>query len=258
MICKTFCNRVRSPFLPHLVGAGLLLIAGLSIPEFGFASEVHHPSVEGAAFPYNPPNRGAPGETRDAGSRPLCPEPEKPFTAIAPFTNWGETTQSHPTFWLYIPYAAGNVEFFLRDEQTQTEVYRTVFTLEEGEIPEGGGIRGFEMPVDAPPLAVDTVYNWQFDFICNPESRSKFRTSGMVIRRSPSAQLQEQLASSSSLETVFVYAEAGFWYDALASLAQLQQRPIVDVEVSQTWIDLLEHPVVDLTDLSTTPILSKD
>jgi len=217
------------------------------------ADPVHHipPSELSASIPFNPPNRGAPGQTRDAGTRPLCQTPDLPFTAIAPYVNWGETTSQRPTFWLYIPYAAGDVEFFLRNEQTQEELFRYTFRVQEA-----AGIHPFTLPPEMPELEPDKVYGWQLDFVCNPESRIKFRTTGVIVRRLPSEELAAAIASASPREQAILYAEAGLWYDALATIATLRHQFPENSQYAEDWASLLTHPIVELDDLLDVPILA--
>jgi hypothetical protein len=217
------------------------------------ADPVHHlpPSDFSASIPFNPPNRGAPGQTRDAGSRPLCATPELPFTAIAPLVNWGETIAQRPTFWLYLPYAAGDVEFFLRDEQTQEEVFRHTFAVRDA-----GGIHPFTLPPSTPHLEPDKLYNWQMDFVCNPETGTKFRATGMIVRREPSDELVAAIATATPREQAILYAEAGLWYDALAKVAALHHQFPDDSQFAADWASLLTHPIVELGDLVDAPILA--
>ncbi|NJN56007.1 MAG: hypothetical protein HC879_00155 [Leptolyngbyaceae cyanobacterium SL_5_9] len=56
----------------QLITAGLLV--GLIAPSSAATHFAQPKSVT-----YNPPNRGAPGETQDAGSRPACPTSEIPL-----------------------------------------------------------------------------------------------------------------------------------------------------------------------------------
>ncbi|MBD2069459.1 DUF928 domain-containing protein [Leptolyngbya sp. FACHB-671] len=197
---------------------------------------------------YNPPNRGAPGETQDAGSRPACPTSEIPFTAIAPSTNWGETLASHPTFWLYLPYAASAVELTLSDEGHQEAVYRTTFQTA------AAGIGQFSLPEDAPALEPDRLYRWQFTFVCDAETQSHFQVTGVIVRRSPTVQLTQQLQTASPKEQVALLAAHGFWYDALDQLNQLRRLNPTDETLESDWESLLQHPVVGLEDLLPVPL----
>jgi len=242
----------RWPSLLSLVLLTTSLSFAVGTLQAVMADPVHHlpPTDLSASIPFNPPNRGAPGRTRDAGSRPLCETPERPFTAISPHVNWGETTAQRPTFWLYLPYEAGHVELFLRDEQTQEEVFRHTFEVRAAE-----GIHPFTLPPGTPPLEPDQLYNWQLDFVCNPETGTKFRATGMIVRRRPSEELVAAIAAAPPRERAILYAEAGLWYDALKVVATLHREFPDDPQFAADWASLLQHPIVDLLDLVDVPIL---
>lgn len=243
----------RLPSLPRLVLLMTFLSFAIGTIRDAAADPIHHisPNELNASIPFNPPNRGAPGQTRDAGSRPLCETPELPFTAIAPTVNWGETTAQRPIFWLYLPYEAGDVELFLRDEQTQEEIFRHTF-----EVRDAGGIHPFSLPPEAPILEPDKLYNWQLDYVCNPDTGTKFRATGLIVRRQPSEELAAAIATATPREQAMLYAEAGLWYDALAKVAALHHQFSDDPQYAEDWASLLTHPIVELDDLVDVPILA--
>lgn len=232
--------------LPRLTLSLLLGVALFACDHTGSSSVSND---AGDWVEYEPPNRGAPGETQDLGSRPLCKKVAIPFTSVSPSTNWGETLESHPTFWLYLPYQASLVRLILRDEPTQEELYRTTFAVSDG-----GGVARFQMPEDAPSLEVDRLYNWQFDFICDAENRSRFRVRGLIVRRSSQGDLQTQLSGATSQERIASLAERGFWYDALTNLAE-QRLTSSDPSLEAGWTSLLGHSSVGLEELAEEPLL---
>lgn len=237
-LCTKLLPRLALPLL-----LGVALFACDRTPSSGTSNDA------GNWVEYEPPNRGAPGETQDLGSRPLCKKAATPFTAISPSTNWGETLESHPTFWLYLPYQASSVRLILRDEPTQQELYRTTFAVSDGD-----GVARFQLPEAAPPLEVDRLYNWQFDFICDAENRSRYRVRGLIVRRTPPENLQTQMSGATPQEQIALLAERGFWYDALTSLAE-QRLAAPDPGLEAGWASLLEHSSVGLEELSEEPLL---
>ncbi|MBE9101112.1 DUF928 domain-containing protein [Vacuolonema iberomarrocanum] len=200
------------------------------------------PETKGITF--NPPNRGAPGQSQDAGSRNPCLTTDIPFTAIAPVTNWGETLSAHPTFWLYLPQPAEMIELTLYDEEDQEEaLYQTTFS------PSGtieAGIGQFTLPESAPELEPGRLYRWRFAFVCDMESDPAAEVTGIVVRRSPTSELAEQLQIASPQEQVALLAEHGLWYDTVDQLAQLRQRSPDDETLAADWESLLTHPIARL------------
>ncbi|MEO1391630.1 MAG: DUF928 domain-containing protein [Cyanobacteria bacterium J06634_5] len=234
---------------------GLLLAAfAVSACNSGVLQDTENessPSSQTVAWnQYQPPNRGAPGRTQDAGSRPLCPKVEKPFTALSPSTNWGETLEAHPTVWLYIPENTHSVRLILRDEPTQTEIYRTTFPLTAQK-----GIGRFSLPAEAPPLDPNRLYNWQFDLICDAENSSRFRVSGIVVRREPSEALKTQLQAALPPARVNLLAAEGLWFDAVTALAQQRLASPQESTLQTGWESLLHHADVGLNQFSGEDVL---
>lgn len=208
--------------------------------------------VEPTGVEYNPPNLGAPGDTRDAGGRPFCQTPERPLMALSPSqTNWGETIDAHPTFWLYIPEMPGSIALVLTDEQTQAEVFRTQFD----DVPQGGMVR-LPLPETAPPLEVDRLYRWQLQFVCNESADARFQVNGVIVRRSPPPSFLADLETASPRQRVQLFAAHGLWYNALTELADLRLAEPENDQYQRDWADLLSHPSVALDDLIAEPLLN--
>ncbi|WP_293031120.1 DUF928 domain-containing protein, partial [Moorena sp. SIO3I8] len=189
---------------------------------------------------FKPPNNGAPGNREDDGSRPGCPNVEKPFLALIPVTNWGETVSEYPTFWLYIPYGFGSVDLVLEDENTQEKIYQTKFNITDRP-----GIASFGLPLDAPPLDLGRKYRWQFLFFCSDNQSYDLSVDGIVKRVEKTSELISQLATAKTLrEQIIVYAENGLWYETLTELAKLRRANPQDAQIAADWAALFEHRFV--------------
>ena len=201
---------------------------------------------------FEPPNDGAPGDREDAGSRPFCPQSDTSFTALVPLTNLGFTAEEYPTFWLYVPYPSGAVEFILKDENTKDTVFQTQF-----QITDGPGIVGFHMPNTAPPLEIGKKYRWTFDFLCHLSTQSDvLSVNGVVLRAPLTSKLQHQLAISSPQQRVALFAQHGLWYETLTELAQLRLANPQDEELAATWSLLLQGPWVGLPEIAPAALLT--
>lgn len=218
---------VKTPrFLPILSFLSFSIIASLSLlPTLSRADSV----------PYNPPNRGAPGEssTADAGSRGCG------LVALEPAqTHWGETLQAQPSFWLYAT-GPGTVELVLSEESTNTVIYRGSFAATHG-----AGIGQYSLADTAAVLEVDQIYRWQFSLDCpgNPDPV----VTGIVVRRAAPEALQSALESASPREQIDLLAASGLWYDTLTTLATLRQANPNSPELATAWVDLLSHDAVGL------------
>jgi hypothetical protein len=69
-------------------------------------------------------------------------------------------------------------------------------------------------------------YQWSISFVADAASRSKDTVASGRVRVSPlPADVEKRVAASPS-ESAAVFAQAGYWYDALASLRRdLAKRP---------------------------------
>ena len=199
---------------------------------------------------FEPPNDGAPGDRKDAGSRPFCPQSDVTFTALVPITNLAYTAAEYPTFWLYTPYPSGVIELVLKDEHTENTVYQTQF-----QVTEGPGIISFQLPDTVQPLEIDKKYRWRFDLLCNAPS-DMLSVTGVILRKSLTSALQNQLANASPQQRVALYAQEGLWHETLIELTQLRLANPQDAELTAMWTALLQHAWVGLPELAPAELIT--
>ncbi|MEO0867461.1 MAG: DUF928 domain-containing protein [Cyanobacteria bacterium J06642_11] len=201
------------------------------------------------ALQYNPPNRGAPSRTWDAGSRTgACGN----LTAVQPTqTNWGETLQERPTFGIYVSEPAQNITFELRQERTQEIVHQATFAQVDGP-----GISLYTLPETAPALAANQPYRWQISVECaqfstdNIEYTDSRQADGIIFRRVASDELTANLVATPETEHPALLAANGLWYDTIhALLLQQAVEPAEPDAWTQAWQTLLLHPMVQLNKL---------
>jgi hypothetical protein len=94
--------------------------------------------------------------------------------------------------------------------------------------PTSPGIHAFRLADHGARLQPDRNYYWYVSIVTDPESRSKDFTVGASIRyQEPPPALRERLAAARNGARVFVYAESGVWYDAIAAIsAQIGAAPV--------------------------------
>jgi Domain of Unknown Function (DUF928) len=211
-----------------------------------------NPSWE-IAQTFKPPNRGAPAVTEGAGTRGsscIALSERNKLKPLIPTGNIGLTVSEYPTFFGYIPKStAKQGEFILRDQNNQL-IYRTRFAL-----PSQPGIVSISLPTNRRSLEIGKLYQWTFVLICDPEDRSDslFSPPAWIERIQPDATLTEQIKNATPETLPAVYAEAGIWFDALATRVKLftSQPP---TEWEQNWEQLLttaglqafvQEPLVD-------------
>ncbi|MCT7952932.1 DUF928 domain-containing protein [Ancylothrix sp. C2] len=200
---------------------------------------------------FEPPSDGAPGRREDAGSRPFCAAPTGSFLALIPATNLGKTVSERPTFWLYVPYASGSVEFVLEDEISKKVVTKTTFDVKNGP-----GIISYQPPEKSPVLEVGKKYRWRFFFFCNPASQADvLSVNGVIIRESLNAELNNQLTEASAREKVSLYGDNGYWYEMLTEVIKLRQLEPNNAEIHSIWSNFLQHPLVRLERVISAPVV---
>lgn len=199
------------------------------------------------ALQYNPPNRGAPSSTWNAGSRGSCID----LTAVQPTqTNWGETLMARPTFGLYVSKPATNLTFELRDEQSQEILHRATFDQVAGP-----GISLYTLPDTVPALEPNQYYRWQVSLDCAQFNTDEIKytggkeSGGMIVRRVASDELQTRLETTADDEKPALFATNGLWYDTVYALLMQQSHPSEPEQWTDAWQDLLAHPMVQLNNL---------
>jgi hypothetical protein len=192
---------------------------------------------------YNPPSRrSAPrrGTTMPGGVRGGCGgELNPPLTLLAPASYVGQTTSTHPTVVWFVPDPEPyliEVTLFEQNPQSQgrgTPVYKT-------RIQSAPGLMALALPQDQPGVTVGKKYTWQVAMLCNPNrpSKDQWVETEMEVVALPAA-LQAQLAvTTAPLQRASLYAESGFWYDALAEAAKAPAAKAFQIDLLKTLSQL--------------------
>lgn len=222
-------------------------LGGWTVMVWGLLALAAIADVSLFAVPFNPPNRGAPGRSstiRDAGSRGCG------IIALEPTqTHWGETLQPQPTFWVFLSEAGRTVELSVAPEGSNEILYTATYAA----IPEVG-ISRLAAPADAPTLDPDVPYRWTLSVNCPDESGSNPATTGIVVRRSPSTDLAQQLATADIETRITLLASNGLWYDTLSELTEQRRQNPSSETALLNWASLLQHDLVQLDDLVDQPL----
>jgi hypothetical protein len=179
---------------------------------------------------------------------------DKPLTALIPANNIGFTVAAYPSFSFYVPPVPAqasplSIEFVLKENDQ--EVYTTTF-MTTGK----GGIVSISLPTYAglPPLEVGKNYQWFLSMVCDSEQRSlDVFVHGSIQRVAPTAQLNNNLNAATPNKRPDVYAEAGMWFDALTTLAELRRSNPNNSAYSAEWEQLLK--AVGLDNIAKEPLL---
>lgn len=138
------------------------------------------------------------------------------LTLLVPRDHVGKTTADHPVFAWYLSQAVtAPLVFTLVDPGNPKPL------LEQTIQNPTAGMMKLQIPETAPSLVSGKKYRWTVSIICNPNRYSTYITAqAWIEREAANSELTRQLkAATQDEQKATIYAEAGFWYDALAVLS---------------------------------------
>lgn len=195
---------------------------------------------------FRPPNRGAPPVTSGAASRGDwgdCTSSTDALTALIPSSSLGLAASQEPTLMVYIPEtSAASLELTLENEDGTEVLYRQTL-----EVPNTAGIVQLNLAdYTSTPLVEGNLYRWYVSLVCDNDDRSRNAViAGWVEPVAPSAALVNSLQQADPQDRPRLYAEAGIWYDALQSLANLYQSQPQNAMLTADWQALLQSVGLD-------------
>ncbi|MDH5473278.1 MAG: DUF928 domain-containing protein [Gammaproteobacteria bacterium] len=169
---------------------------------------------------YQPPRRGAPGLTVGGGTRGVMGD--KPaIHALAP-NHTGFTASEQPTLsWYMSKPSSMRFEFMLIDDEGTEPLLE--LTLDAAQLKRG--IQSLNLADHGVKLKPGVQYQWSVSLIPEESNRSNDIVSGGIIERQTlEDSLELKLNKANPTEDVFIYAEEGYWYDAIASLTKLIEK----------------------------------
>ena len=168
---------------------------------------------------YQPPKKAS--APRSAGTttgtrRGCASTTQASLTALAPQAHIGHSSDGHPTFVWFMPDEKPFAMEFELYEKTATgrqNIQRQQLTSQQG-------WAAFTLPQTAIALSPEKDYFWQVIVYCNPNrpSSALVASARLKVEPLPPALAYQLDQAPSPLEQANLFAEAGFWYDALASL----------------------------------------
>jgi hypothetical protein len=192
------------------------------------------------------------GATR--GEKCIQP-PEAAVTALVPDSGVGATVTAYPTVFWYIPKSsASEVELVLRDaREPDKDIYSTRYTLAksaDGSVVGSPGIMSLPLPAftNLSPLEMGHDYYWQLALICSPDPLDRSNdiiAGGGIVRVKPDPTLAQRIQQATPQDRVALYANAGLWYETVATLAELRRDRPNDNDLAQAWNKLLNSVGLD-------------
>lgn len=229
-------NRNRKTIVA-LGGLFALMLANMGINSVQAAepAKVAKPLVK-----YVPPMRGAPASRVGGGSRGVGDDAPK-LSVLVP-DHVGLTLQEQPTLYWYVskPVVA-HLEVTVINDQLVDPLVDKDF-----DVPAKAGVQRLRLADFGVKLKPNVEYRWYVSLIVDPEQRSNdIIASGTIQRVLPSQELQGKLAHADKASLSGIYAEAGIWYDALASLSDLIAAKPADQTLREQRAELLEQVGLD-------------
>jgi len=171
---------------------------------------------------------------------PITAEETVPGEATAPI-GVATTVEAHPTFFVYVPeLGVDNGEFTLWSEDQSD-----VLAIKNIQLPAQAGVIPIAVPEDV-SLEVGKTYYWTLEVLCNEDDRSRNTfVEGLVQRVPPTATLVSRLEQVEPRDRLFLYVNAGLWYEALTTLAQLRTQDPTDTSLQADWETLLDSANLD-------------
>jgi hypothetical protein len=133
----------------------------------------------------------------------------------------GLTVREQPSlYWVISNPTSLAVELTITDPRTAEPLLETKIPG-----PIRAGLHRVRLEDHGVRLDTGVSYRWYVAVIPDARRRSKDILAGGIIERvEPTAELRDRVAGARPEELPSVYAEAGFWYDALAVSSELIER----------------------------------
>ncbi len=211
------------------------LVAGIAVLP-GAAEEKSGGSPNPVTMPvYKPPLRGAPGGRVGGGTRGGTARNMFVLSALVP-DDTGLTVSEQPTlYWFISGGTTLPVEVAITDPRATQPVLETRLAT-----PVQPGVHRIRLADLGVRLAPGVAYRWSVTVIPDLNRRSRDILAGGVIERVAAPEgLNEKLAQGRKEEHPFLYAEAGLWYDALASISELIETTPHDAQLRKQRAALL-------------------
>ena len=209
-------------------------------------------AIRSTAIPlYEPPLRGAPRGRIGGGSRGIGDDLYTLFV-MAP-DHVGQTSRNQPGLFWYLSKTS--------DYPIELTVIENTATAPSVEIrlppPIRGGVHLFDLKDYNVRLEKGVEYRWFVSIVPDPKHRSRdVLACGAIELDDLPEKSAERLSRSDEWERMFIYAESGFWYDAMSSVFALFRKKPDDPLTKQAGSSLLEQvglPGPDITFKAVSP-----
>lgn len=227
--------------IPFVLCAGLISGLLLSAPVVAESPESDisaNKAVSGIKMPsYHPPRRGAPSVRVGGGTRGL--DRETPVLQVLAPDHVGLTGQEQPVLNWYMSKATTmRFEFLLIDDEGIEPVLELTINADKLK----SGIQGLNLADYGIKLKPGVQYQWSVALVPDAANRSSdVISSGMIERQAISDAMANRLHQAKLQENAFIYAEEGYWYDAVAGLSGQIEKDPTNAVLKQQRAELLRQ-----------------
>jgi hypothetical protein len=186
---------------------------------------------------YKPPLRGAPAGRVGGGTRGATERESFSLLVLAP-DHVGYTAKEQPClYWFISKPTSYPLEITITERKAVKPLFEKVLT--------GSGKAGIQsicLAEHGISLKKNVQYKWFVTLVTDSQQRSRDILAGGIIELiDPPATLASKLSGAGSSQSATVYAEEGFWYDALAAISQSIDAMPEDSELRRQRAALLEQ-----------------
>lgn len=233
---------VLSSLIAALVAGGISALPGAAQET---KSGIQPTTVTAPAPVYKPPLVGAPAGRVGGGTRGGSARDIFVLSALVP-EDTGLTISEQPSLYWFISTATTlPVEVAISDPRATQPLVETKLSS-----PAKPGIQRIRLADLGVRLEPGVAYRWSVSVIPDANRRSRDILAGGVIERVDApAGLREKVAQSRKEEHPSLYAGAGLWYDALASISEQIEVTPFDAQLRKQRSALLTQVGLGLPEL---------
>ncbi len=202
---------------------------------------------------YTPPKKPSrpKGPVASGGTRTgaCSASKETSLTVLAPISHVGKTVSKQPTFAWFVPDTKSYpMEFTLYEYNSNGKPEE----IKSSKLSSKPGIMKLSIPKNQLNFSVGKRYRWQIALLCDTNSPSKDLSAEAEFEVAPIPNnLASQIAqTTNSIQKARIYANEGFWYDALGETLKSSQNQQFKLALLEKLSDLEANAATNLSENS--------
>ena len=156
---------------------------------------------------------------------------ETEFTTLGPSQTVGLSASALPKFVWYLP--ASETLYPVKFRLLAPDERGIPTPIHEKDLEYSAGYVSYQLPADV-RLSPGVEYRWQIVVVCDTNYLSRSLNQELSFEVAPSSvELQQSLVQAETdAERALVYGQAGYWYDAIAQVAQSTDPDAITIRQS--------------------------